>query len=85
MLNWTTSAWPILASAALKGTVVLSAAWLVAWFLRGRTAAARHVVWTASAAALLALPLLSVTLPALRVRLANAVLRRTRDWYSGRR
>ena len=74
MFNWTASAWPILASAALKSTLVLGAAWLIAYLLRGRSAAARHMVWTASAAALVALPLLSVALPALRVRLANAVL-----------
>ena len=74
MFNWTASAWPILASAALKSTLVLGAAWLIAYLLRGRSAGARHMVWTASAAALVALPLLSVALPALRVRLANAVL-----------
>src|ERR1039457_6307412 len=74
MLNWTASAWPILASAALKSTLVLGAAWLIAWLLRNRSAAARHMAWTASAAALVALPLLTVALPALRVRMANAVL-----------
>jgi TonB family protein len=74
MLNWTASAWPILASAALKSTLVLGAAWLIVYLMRGRSAAARHMVWTASAAALLALPFLSVGLPALRVRMANAVL-----------
>ena len=74
MSNWTASAWPILASAALKSTLVLGAAWLIAYLLRGRSAAARHLVWTASAAALVALPLLSVALPALRIRAANAVL-----------
>src|SRR5450759_2555384 len=74
MFNWTASAWPILASAALKSTLVLGAAWMIAYLLRGRSAAARHMVWTAAAAALLALPFLSVGLPALRVRLANAVL-----------
>ena len=74
MGNWTASAWPILASAALKSTLVLGAAWLIAYVLRGRSAAARHMVWTASAAALLALPLLSVALPALRVRVANLLL-----------
>jgi TonB family protein len=57
----------ILASAALKGTIVLGAASSIAWILRRRSAAARHLVWTATAAALLALPILSVTLPALRV------------------
>ena len=74
MLNWTVSAWPILVSAALKSTLVLGAAWLIAWVLRGRSAAARHTIWTAAAAALVALPLLTVALPAMRVRLANAVL-----------
>ena len=74
MLNWTASVWPILASAALKSTLVLGVAWLIVWLLRGRTAGARHMVWTASAAALVALPLLTVALPALRVRVANAVL-----------
>ena len=74
MWNWTASAWPILASAALKSTLVLSAAWLIAYLLRGRSAAARHMVWTASAAALVALPLLSVGLPALRIPLTNGVL-----------
>src|ERR1035438_2659166 len=74
MIDWTASAWPILASAALKSTLVLGAAWLIAYVLRGRTAAARHMVWTASAAALVALPFLSVGLPALRIPWANAVL-----------
>jgi len=57
----------ILASAALKGTVILAAAAAVAWMLRRHSAAARHLVWTAAAAALLALPILTWTLPALRV------------------
>src|ERR1039457_144639 len=74
MGNWTASAWPIVASAALKSTLVLGAAWLIAWLLRGRSAAARHMVWTASAAALVALPMLSVALPALHIPWANAVL-----------
>src|SRR5947209_397385 len=74
MGNWTASAWPILVSAALKSTVVLGAAWLIAGLLRGRSAAARHVVWTACAAALLSLPVLSISVPALRLRAANAIL-----------
>ena len=49
----------MLASAALKGTIVLAAAAVIAWTLRRRSAAARHLVWTAAAAALLALPILS--------------------------
>ena len=74
MGNWTVSAWPILASAALKSTLVLGAAWIITYLLRGRTAAARHMVWTAAAAALVALPLLTVALPGVRLRMANAVL-----------
>ena len=63
------SAWTaILLSAALKSTVVLGAAWLLALTLRHRSAAARHLVWTAAAAALLALPLLTLSMPALPVR-----------------
>src|SRR5207248_6300219 len=38
------------------------------------SAAARHIVWTACSAALLALPLLSIALPALHLPAANAVL-----------
>ena len=58
----------ILPGAALKSTFVLGAAWMLAFALRRQSAAARHLVWTAAAAALLALPLLSVSMPALRVR-----------------
>jgi hypothetical protein len=39
----------IFVSAALKSAVVLGAAWLAAWTLRGRSAALRHLVWTAAA------------------------------------
>jgi len=79
MGNWTLSAWPILASAALKSTLVLGVAWIISTLLRRRSAAARHLVWTASAAALLALPLLSLMLPALRVRVANRVRKQACD------
>jgi len=57
---------PLLIGVALKSTVVLGAAWMVSLALRGRSAAVRHLVWTAAAVALLALPLLSLTLPAMR-------------------
>jgi len=53
--------------AALKSIAVLCAAWLMALALRKRSAASRHLVWTAAAAALVALPLLSISLPVLRV------------------
>src|SRR6266403_4239674 len=63
---------PILVSVALKSTAILVAAWLCAFLLRKRSAAARHLVWTAAAAAVLALPILSVSLPALRVPVPSA-------------
>src|SRR4051794_36702703 len=75
MWTWNESAWfSILMSAALKSTVVLGAAWLVAFLLRGRSAAARHLVWTAAAAAVLALPFLSLSLPGLRLPVSAASL-----------
>jgi TonB family protein len=62
----------ILMSVALKSTAILLAAWLCAFLLRKRSAAARHLVWTAAAVAVLTLPILSVSLPALPVPFANA-------------
>jgi TonB family protein len=58
-----------LAGLALKSTAVLASAFLITLLLRGRSAAVRHLVWTAASAAVLMLPLLSVSLPALRVPL----------------
>src|SRR5262245_16086381 len=63
-----------LADLAVKSTVVLGSAWILALLLRRRSPAARHLVWTAAAAALLALPFLSMFLPDLPVREANAIL-----------
>ena len=74
MANLSGLAMPILVSAALKSTFVLGAAWLVAFALRGRSAAARHLVWTAAAAALLALPLLVGGAAGLAYRTAGAIL-----------
>src|SRR5437667_4463735 len=75
MTGWNELAWfATFVNVALKSTLVLGAAWLVAFLLRGRSAAARHVVWTAAAAAVLALPFLSVSLPVLRVRVADGVV-----------
>jgi TonB family protein len=61
----TEAMFPIFIGAAIKSVAVLAAAWAVAFLMRGRSAAARHLVWTASAAALLALPFLSASLPPL--------------------
>src|SRR5437773_12294328 len=74
MANLSGLAVPILLSAALKSTWVLGAAWLVTLALRWRSAAARHLVWTAAAAALLALPLLSVSLQRFDIGRAGAIL-----------
>src|SRR5438132_7628882 len=60
------------AGAALKSTTVLGVAWLAVVVLRRRSAAARHLVWTAASAALLALPFLSLAVPALPVRMVRA-------------
>src|SRR5258708_29449543 len=61
----------ILMRVALKSTAILVAAWLCAFLLRKRSAAARHLVWTAAAVAVLALPILTLLLPALRLPIAN--------------
>jgi TonB family protein len=75
MSIWNVAEWfSFFASVALKSTAVLGAAWLAAWALRGRSAALRHLVWTAAAAAVLALPFLSASLPALRVPASGALL-----------
>jgi TonB family protein len=75
MSSWNVTEWfSIFAIVALKSTVVLGAAWLAAWALRGRSAALRHLVWTAAAAAVLAMPFLSAGLPALRVPASGALL-----------
>src|ERR1051326_1998675 len=74
MLNWTATLWPMVVAMAIKSALVIGGAWLVTLAMRGRSAASRHVVWTACAVALLALPLLSVSVPALRLPAAGAIL-----------
>ncbi len=64
-------AFPILWAMAVKGTAILCAAWLAARLMRGRSAAARHMVWTAAMAALLALPALNLVLPSLDLPVAS--------------
>jgi len=58
----------VFAGVALKSTLLLASAWILARALRNSSAALRHTVWTAAAAAVLALPLLSVGVPAIPVR-----------------
>src|SRR5664280_2458949 len=75
MLGWNVSQWfSFFVGAALKSTAVLGAAWLAAWALRGRSAALRHLAWSAAAAAVVALPFLLASLPALRVPAFGAFL-----------
>ncbi len=67
-MSWTESAlFAMCINTALKSTAVLGAAWLVTLLLRRRSAAARHLVWTGAAAAIVALPLLAIALPAMHV------------------
>ena len=51
-MTWTELLW----ASAWKGTIVLAAAFAVAWTLRRRSAALRHSIWTAAFAVLLLLP-----------------------------
>ena len=73
---------PILMSAALKSTVVLGIAWGLALLLRSRSAAARHLVWTAAAAAVLAIPLATVALPGIALPVSPRSCRGARAWSS---
>lgn len=63
----------VLLGVALKSIVVLGAAWVAALVARQLSAAARHSIWNAAMLALLALPLLSLSLPALHVAAADRV------------
>ena len=60
--------------AAWKATALLGAAWVAVLFLRKKSAATRHQIWTVSLAAVLILPLFSTLLPALRVPIRSSLL-----------
>ncbi len=75
MSGWNEITWfSFFIGVAVKSTAVLGVSWLLALLMRRLSAAARHLVWTAAAASVLALPLLSISLPALQVRAAAAFL-----------
>ena len=57
----------LLIDTALKGTLLIAAAAAASYFLRGRSAAARHAAWTAAVIGHLALPALSVMMPEWRL------------------
>lgn len=70
MLTPLADAWtPAAAQVALKATLLLAGAAAASLALRRASASARHLVWTLSIGALLALPLLALALPAWRVPL----------------
>lgn len=57
----------LLSEVAIKGTFFLSTAMALVLVLRGASAASRHLVWTLALGATLALPVVSLTLPAWKV------------------
>src|SRR5688572_2227436 len=54
---------PFLLGSALKGVVVLAAAWLIVRSMRRTSAARRHLVWVLAIIGLIALPVLTAVLP----------------------
>src|SRR5690242_5250255 len=72
MTNWMD--YSFFLSVALKGILILGAAWVAALLLYKSSAAVRHLVWSAALAALLVLPFLVLALPALPVSIADSLL-----------
>jgi beta-lactamase regulating signal transducer with metallopeptidase domain len=62
--DWTDSLLIGLLTFAIRGTVLLLAAWIATRLLRRASAATRHLVWTSAIAGVLLLPLLTVLVPA---------------------
>ena len=58
----------------VRATVLLSAALALAWFARKRAARVRHLLWTATFALLLVLPVLSLVVPSWEVPVIPSVV-----------
>ncbi|HVG44593.1 MAG TPA: M56 family metallopeptidase, partial [Longimicrobium sp.] len=65
----------VLVDAALRGSLILLAALAATRLMKGRSAAARHLVWVVALASMLSLPLLARVLPEWRVVPVPAPLR----------
>lgn len=63
----------VLAEATVRGSVLIAVAALAAWLLRRRAAAVRSVVWQVVACAIVALPMLSETVPRWRFDVPEVV------------
>ena len=62
-----TDGWASGLELALRGSLVLAVAWLLTTLLSRRSAAVRHVVWSAALVAVLVLPLAQQFVPMWRV------------------
>jgi beta-lactamase regulating signal transducer with metallopeptidase domain len=62
----------LLIDTALKGTLLIAAAAIASQILKNRSAAARHAAWTAAVVGHLALPILTLLVPAWRIPLFPA-------------
>ncbi|MGD8496538.1 MAG: M56 family metallopeptidase [Gemmatimonadales bacterium] len=68
------------ADLVVRPTIVLVLAGVVALALHRRSAASRHLVWSAALCAVLAIPLLGRTVPGLDVPVGDAVTRTVESW-----
>ena len=66
LLNSPEAALGFLAACVAKATILLTVAWIVTMALRNQSAAMRHRVWAAGIVSSLALPVLTMVLPAWR-------------------
>ena len=62
----TASFMPLLLDVSIKSTAILALAWAGTSLMRGKSAAARHLVWLTAVLATLCLPVLALLLPSWR-------------------